>query len=146
MNRWYTCTVEKNSENEFIPRKWSNRQPMAMVPLESAPQELSNEWSCQYVSIIFNHLDKFCVPLLVREVTSYWTWIPHHTIVSITALEPRSMTTSVTRPTRHDDQISPVPNGFLFNFHFNWPSLTRPPQYPDHDHWLGRSQTTNSPL
>jgi hypothetical protein len=32
-------------------------------------------------------------------------------------VEPRSTTTSVMRPPRHDDQISPVPNGFLFNFH-----------------------------
>jgi hypothetical protein len=27
-----------------------------------------------------------------------------------------------------------------------WPSPTRPPRYPDHDHWLGGSQTANSPL
>jgi hypothetical protein len=35
-----------------------------MVPSESAPQELSNEWSCQYVSKISN----FCVLPLVTEV------------------------------------------------------------------------------
>jgi hypothetical protein len=34
-----------------------------------------------------------------------------------TTVEPRSTTTSVTRPPRYDDQISPVLNGFLFNFH-----------------------------
>jgi hypothetical protein len=33
-----------------------------MVPSESAPQELSNEWSCQYVSTILNFLGNFCVP------------------------------------------------------------------------------------
>jgi hypothetical protein len=27
-----------------------------MVPSESAPQELSNEWSCQYVSTILSFL------------------------------------------------------------------------------------------
>jgi hypothetical protein len=32
-------------------------------------------------------------------------------------VEPRSTTTSVTRPPRQDDQISPVLNSFLFNFH-----------------------------
>jgi hypothetical protein len=33
-----------------------------MVTSESAPQELSNEWSCQYVSIILDVLGNFCVP------------------------------------------------------------------------------------
>jgi hypothetical protein len=28
----------------------------------------------------------------------------------------------------------------------NWPSLARLPRYPDRDHWLGESQTANSPL
>jgi hypothetical protein len=37
---------EKNSENAFPPEK-------LMVPSNSVPQELSNEWSCQYVSKIF---------------------------------------------------------------------------------------------
>jgi hypothetical protein len=32
--------------------------------MESAPQELSNEWSCQYLSTIWT----FCVPPLVTEV------------------------------------------------------------------------------
>jgi hypothetical protein len=40
-----------------------------MVPSESAPQELSNEWSCQYSSTILNFLVNFCVPPLVTEVT-----------------------------------------------------------------------------
>jgi hypothetical protein len=35
---------EKNSENAFFP---PNRIEKLMVPSESAPQELSNEWSCQ---------------------------------------------------------------------------------------------------
>jgi hypothetical protein len=38
-------------------------------PSESPLQELSNEWSCQYVSTILNALGKFCVPPLVTEVT-----------------------------------------------------------------------------
>jgi hypothetical protein len=40
-----------------------------MVLSESAPQELSNEWSCQYVSIFLNLLGNFRVPPLVTEVT-----------------------------------------------------------------------------
>jgi hypothetical protein len=40
-----------------------------MVPSESDPQELSNEWSCLYVSTILNVLGNFCVPPLVTEVT-----------------------------------------------------------------------------
>jgi hypothetical protein len=40
-----------------------------MVQSERAPQELSNEWSCQNVSAILNFLDNFSVPLLVTEVT-----------------------------------------------------------------------------
>jgi hypothetical protein len=40
-----------------------------MVPLESTPQELSNEWSCHYVSTILNILGNFCVLPLVTEVT-----------------------------------------------------------------------------
>jgi hypothetical protein len=34
-----------------------------MVPPESAPQELSNEWSCQYVSAILNALGILCPAL-----------------------------------------------------------------------------------
>jgi hypothetical protein len=40
-----------------------------MVPSESATQDLSNEWSYQYVSTILN-LDNFCVLHLVTEVTN----------------------------------------------------------------------------
>jgi hypothetical protein len=40
-----------------------------IVPSESDPQELSNEWSCQYVSTILNLLGNFCVPHLATEVT-----------------------------------------------------------------------------
>jgi hypothetical protein len=29
---------------------------------ESAPRELSNEWSCQYVLTIFNFFGNYCVP------------------------------------------------------------------------------------
>jgi hypothetical protein len=38
-----------------------------MVPSEGAPQELSNEWSCQQASTIVNKLGNFCV--LVPLVT-----------------------------------------------------------------------------
>jgi hypothetical protein len=39
-----------------------------LVPSESAPRELSNEWSCQYVSTIVNVLGNFCVLPFVMEV------------------------------------------------------------------------------
>jgi hypothetical protein len=43
---------------------------MVHVPSESAAEELSNEWSCQYVSIILNFWwQNFCVTPLVTEVT-----------------------------------------------------------------------------
>jgi hypothetical protein len=58
---------EKNSENAFYsPKKVESKK--LMVPSESAPQELSNEWSCQYFSIILNLLGNFCVPPLVTEL------------------------------------------------------------------------------
>jgi hypothetical protein len=40
---------EKNSENVIFPQNWLNRKNNGQptVPSESAPQELSNEWSCQ---------------------------------------------------------------------------------------------------
>jgi hypothetical protein len=41
-----------------------------MVPSESAPQELSNEWSCQYISTILKFLVNFYVPPLVTEVAT----------------------------------------------------------------------------
>jgi hypothetical protein len=48
-------------ENEWIKK--------IMVPSESVPQELSNEWSRQYVSTILNFLGNFYVPPLATEVT-----------------------------------------------------------------------------
>jgi hypothetical protein len=40
---------EKNSENAFSPENgWIVK---LMVPSESAPQELSIEWSCQYMYV-----------------------------------------------------------------------------------------------
>jgi hypothetical protein len=42
-----------------------------MVPSESAPQELSNEWSCQYVSTTLIFLGNFCVPPVVT-IQDYW--------------------------------------------------------------------------
>jgi hypothetical protein len=39
-----------------------------MVESESAPQELSNEWSCQYVLTILSFWHNFCVLPLVTEV------------------------------------------------------------------------------
>jgi hypothetical protein len=40
-----------------------------MVTAGSAPQELSSEWSCQYVSTIIIAWANFCVPPWVTEVT-----------------------------------------------------------------------------
>jgi hypothetical protein len=39
-----------------------------MAPSESAPQELSNEWSCQYVLTILNFLGNFSVPLTISTI------------------------------------------------------------------------------
>jgi hypothetical protein len=53
----------------FLPKNgWIEK---LMVPSESAPQELSNEWSCQYVTTILNFWGNFYVPpfALVTEVT-----------------------------------------------------------------------------
>jgi hypothetical protein len=59
--------LEKIQKMHF-PVKWLNRK--LMVPSEiSVPQELSNEWSCQYVSIILNFFGNFSVQPLVTEVT-----------------------------------------------------------------------------
>jgi hypothetical protein len=44
---------EKNSENGKVKT--------------NGTQELSNEWSCQYVSTILNILGNFCFPALVTE-------------------------------------------------------------------------------
>jgi hypothetical protein len=60
--------LEKFTENAFSPRKWVN-QKTTLVPTESASQELSNEWSCQYVLTILNFLGNFCAPPLVTEAT-----------------------------------------------------------------------------
>jgi hypothetical protein len=42
-------------------------QPIATS--ESAPQELSNEWSCQNILTILNVLGNFCVPSLMTKTT-----------------------------------------------------------------------------
>jgi hypothetical protein len=39
-----------------------------IVSSVSASQELSNEWSGQYVPTIFNILGNFCIPLSVTEI------------------------------------------------------------------------------
>jgi hypothetical protein len=39
-----------------------------MAPSESAPQDISNEWSCRYVLTILNFLSNFCILPLVTEV------------------------------------------------------------------------------
>jgi hypothetical protein len=42
------------------------------VPSESAPQELSNEWSSQYVLTIINALGNFCVALELTFIQKTW--------------------------------------------------------------------------
>jgi hypothetical protein len=54
----FNMGFEKNSENAFFP--WIEK---LMVLSDSAPQELSNEWSCQYVSTISN-FGQFLCPAL----------------------------------------------------------------------------------
>jgi hypothetical protein len=58
---------EKKSENAFFPKNLLVEK--LMVASESAHQELSNEWSCQYVSTVLNVLSNFCASPLVTEVT-----------------------------------------------------------------------------
>jgi hypothetical protein len=49
-----------------------------IIPSESAPQELSNEWSCQYVSTILNFCAISVSVALVTEVTiSTWRVKPN---------------------------------------------------------------------
>jgi hypothetical protein len=47
-----------------FPRKKISKEMVESEKLiatsESAPHELSNEWSCQYVSSILNFSDNFC--------------------------------------------------------------------------------------
>jgi hypothetical protein len=43
-----------------------------MVPSESAPQELSNEWSCRYVLTIFNFFVNSQSVLKVLKVKVNW--------------------------------------------------------------------------
>jgi hypothetical protein len=56
---------EKNSENAISPRKSLHR--ITNGTIKGAPREVSSEWSCHYVSIIFNFLGNFCVPPLVTS-------------------------------------------------------------------------------
>jgi hypothetical protein len=56
---------QENSENAF-ENDWIEE---IMVPSEGAPEELSNEWSRQYVLTILNFWGNFCVPSLETEVT-----------------------------------------------------------------------------
>jgi hypothetical protein len=63
--------VTINPYNEKV-RAPTYRKPLALysnLPSESASEQLSNEWSCQYVSTILNFDGNFCVPPLVTEVT-----------------------------------------------------------------------------
>jgi hypothetical protein len=55
---------EKNSENAFPPK--IEKQ---MVPSESAPQELSNEWSCHLGFDNLRFFGKFLCPAIITEVT-----------------------------------------------------------------------------
>jgi hypothetical protein len=57
-----TEVFEKNSENAFFSQNgWIEK---LMVPSESAPQELSNEWSCHNVSTILYFFGQFLCPAL----------------------------------------------------------------------------------
>jgi hypothetical protein len=59
---WH-CLPWSSPENNWIEKL------IVHVPSESAPQRLSNEWSCQYVSTILIFWDNFCDLPLVTEVT-----------------------------------------------------------------------------
>jgi hypothetical protein len=63
------CSLRKNQKIHF-PKKWLKWKTTSMVQSESAPQELSNEWSCQYDSTILIFWGDFCVPFVtLTEVT-----------------------------------------------------------------------------
>jgi hypothetical protein len=55
-----TFFLEKFRKCSFSPK--NGRIEKLMVPTDSAPQELSNEWSCQYASTVVNFFGTFCVP------------------------------------------------------------------------------------
>jgi hypothetical protein len=57
LNIWRKTTQKRN-----FPK--SDGHEKLMIPSESAPQELSNEWPCQKVSIFMGN---FCVPPLGRQ-------------------------------------------------------------------------------
>jgi hypothetical protein len=69
-----------------------------MVPSESASQELSNEWSCQYI---------LTVPSLVTEVTispqrvkfkpTKWLRIHEYTMLGLTVISDSFMVTELLR-------------------------------------------------
>jgi hypothetical protein len=66
-----------------FPLKWLNRK--LMVASESVPQELSNEWSCQYVSTILNIFGNFCVlPSVTKRAK-----VSHHSISKKARLRQR---------------------------------------------------------
>jgi hypothetical protein len=72
MVQFFYAIWEFSDEPEFWREKKSeNASPIEklMVPSESAPRDLSNEWSCQYVSTILYFWGNFCVPPLMTEVT-----------------------------------------------------------------------------
>jgi hypothetical protein len=50
----------KNSDNAFFTKDFAK----LMVPSESAPQELSIEWSCQYVSTMLTCFGEYVCPAL----------------------------------------------------------------------------------
>jgi hypothetical protein len=54
----------KNTEN--FPR---HNESILFIPLESALQDLSNEWSCLEILGVLKFWGKFCVHPLVTEVT-----------------------------------------------------------------------------
>jgi hypothetical protein len=69
VNYLKTEIFEKNSENALFPHKMVELKKI-MVPSESASQELSNEWSCQYVSTILNFGGQFLCAALGELISA----------------------------------------------------------------------------
>jgi hypothetical protein len=69
MKFWVNLVIENGLKTEGFFKKNSDKMPFSleklMLPSESFPQELSNEWSCQYVSTTLHFWGNFCVPPLV---------------------------------------------------------------------------------
>jgi hypothetical protein len=85
VNAWRTQVIwEKFTKCIFHPGNGCVRKLMA--PSESTAQELSNEWSCQYLLTILNLFGDFCVPpieVAIRKCSSKSFSMNGHVLFSV---------------------------------------------------------------